>query len=351
MDGRTPGNSGPQVDAVALSPSPVGAETVGAAQRTHQVQAGETLSQIAERYQMSVAALAARNSLPDPDHLEIGQMLVVDAAGTTRLRLPAGESLARIQLWPWPPAQGQTLVVWMRATQPVPFALALNDQTYPVVRTEEGAEGWAFIPIGPLTAPGPRTLLIGAGAAAAVVSVPLVAGNFPTYDVPAAVTRPILGQTTKVQGEAERVNAIFAAESTVDWTPRSRFELPLADAVPHSDPFGSRRTYGGGGPVSAHAGEDFSAVPDTPVLAPAAGTVVLAEPLFVRGNAVMLDHGGGVVSGYWHLNSLNVTVGERVAAGQQIGVVGSTGLSTGAHLHWELRIRGVAVDPMQWVAP
>jgi murein DD-endopeptidase MepM/ murein hydrolase activator NlpD len=78
---------------------------------------------------------------------------------------------------------------------------------------------------------------------------------------------------------------------------------------------------------------------------------LLAEPLLVRGNAVMLDHGGGVITGYWHLDGLDVAVGETVTAGQQIGVVGSTGLSTGAHLHWELRIRGVAVDPMQWVAP
>jgi murein DD-endopeptidase MepM/ murein hydrolase activator NlpD len=103
--------------------------------------------------------------------------------------------------------------------------------------------------------------------------------------------------------------------------------------------------------VSAHAGEDFSAPPGSEVLAPAAGTVLLAESLFVRGNAVMLDHGSGVITGYWHLQKLNVESGQRVEAGQTLGEVGSTGLSTGAHLHWELRVRGVAVDPMQWVEP
>ena len=65
----------------------------------------------------------------------------------------------------------------------------------------------------------------------------------------------------------------------------------------------------------------------------------------------MLDHGNGVYSGYWHLSELAVAVGERVAAGQRLGAVGSTGLSTGAHLHWELHIAGTAVDPMQWVEP
>jgi len=98
-----------------------------------------------------------------------------------------------------------------------------------------------------------------------------------------------------------------------------------------------------------HAGEDFAVPPGTPVLAPAAGTVVLAEPLFVRGNAVVIDHGRGVYSGYWHMQSLSVKAGDRVSPGEVLGTVGSTGLSTGAHLHWEMRVDGIAVDPLQWV--
>ena len=105
------------------------------------------------------------------------------------------------------------------------------------------------------------------------------------------------------------------------------------------------------GSVSAHAGEDFSAPPGTVVRAPAAGTVLLAEPLLVRGNAVILDHGGGVLTGYWHMQKLDVQPGQQVEAGQALGEVGSTGLSTGAHLHWEFRVRGAAADPMQWVEP
>ncbi len=68
-----------------------------------------------------------------------------------------------------------------------------------------------------------------------------------------------------------------------------------------------------------------SAAAGTPVFAPAAGTVVLAEKLFVRGNAVVLDHGGGVYTGYWHLSELDVKPGEQVAPGQRLGLVGSTG--------------------------
>jgi len=85
-----------------------------------------------------------------------------------------------------------------------------------------------------------------------------------------------------------------------------------------------------------------------PVYAPARGVVVLAEPLAVRGQAVILDHGWGVFSGFWHLSQIDVTVGQEVERGQPIGLVGNTGLSTGPHLHWEVQVRSVPVDPVQW---
>jgi murein DD-endopeptidase MepM/ murein hydrolase activator NlpD len=114
--------------------------------------------------------------------------------------------------------------------------------------------------------------------------------------------------------------------------------------------FGARRTYGSGADITAHLGEDFGAAAGTPVYAPAAGRVALAEALFVRGNAVVLDHGHGFFTGYWHLQRLDVQPGQQVVAGQKLGEVGSTGLSEGPHLHWEMRVNGVAVDPLQWLA-
>jgi murein DD-endopeptidase MepM/ murein hydrolase activator NlpD len=80
------------------------------------------------------------------------------------------------------------------------------------------------------------------------------------------------------------------------------------------------------------------------------GTVALAEPLQVRGNAVILDHGLGVLTGFWHLSQIDVSPGEQVAKGQVVGLVGNTGLSTGPHLHWEMRVLSVPVDPLQWTA-
>ena len=75
---------------------------------------------------------------------------------------------------------------------------------------------------------------------------------------------------------------------------------------------------------------------------------MLAERLTVRGNAVIIDHGWGVHTGFYHLSEINVVVGQQVQMGALVGRVGNTGLSTGAHLHWDMRIRGINVDPYEW---
>jgi murein DD-endopeptidase MepM/ murein hydrolase activator NlpD len=101
--------------------------------------------------------------------------------------------------------------------------------------------------------------------------------------------------------------------------------------------------------ASYHAGQDFGAPTGVAIFAPADGTVAMAEPLDVRGNVVILDHGRGIFTGYWHLSEIMVSPGQQVRTGDVLGLVGTTGLSTGAHLHWELRVYTIAVDPMQFL--
>lgn len=113
--------------------------------------------------------------------------------------------------------------------------------------------------------------------------------------------------------------------------------------------FGSRRSYNDGPYNAFHTGLDFCGNEDTDVLAPAAGVVVFAGPLTVRGNATVIDHGWGVYTGYLHQSQLFVKAGERVEAGQVIGKVGATGRVTGPHLHWEIWVGGVQVDPLGWL--
>jgi murein DD-endopeptidase MepM/ murein hydrolase activator NlpD len=114
-----------------------------------------------------------------------------------------------------------------------------------------------------------------------------------------------------------------------------------------TSPFGISRDYGDGR-SSAHGGVDISGEVGAPVIAAASGQVALAAELRVRGNAVILDHGLGVYSGYYHLSEILVQEGQQVAQGEIIGRLGNTGLSTGAHLHWEMSVGGVLVNPLEW---
>ena len=138
---------------------------------------------------------------------------------------------------------------------------------------------------------------------------------------------------------------------TAPFTPELYMEssmgLPAAAAV--TSQFGTLRSYNGGAFNRYHNGTDFAGAPGTPILAPAAGQVVMADTLNVRGNATMIDHGWGIYTGYWHQTEIYVQPGDFVQTGQIIGTIGATGRVTGAHLHWELWVNGVTVDPMQWV--
>ncbi len=98
-----------------------------------------------------------------------------------------------------------------------------------------------------------------------------------------------------------------------------------------------------------HSGIDIGASYGASVHAGAGGVVVLAGPASGYGNAVVIDHGGGVATLYGHLSRWDTSVGRTLTAGQVVGAVGNTGNSTGPHLHFEVRLRGVPVDPMPYL--
>lgn len=112
--------------------------------------------------------------------------------------------------------------------------------------------------------------------------------------------------------------------------------------------FGTRRSYNGSGFIYYHTGLDLFGSSSTPVLASARGRVAFSNLLTVRGNATYIDHGWGIYTGYLHQSQSLVEPGEIVTAGQTIGYVGGTGRVTGAHLHWEVWVGGVPVDPVEW---
>lgn len=126
------------------------------------------------------------------------------------------------------------------------------------------------------------------------------------------------------------------------------FGRPIAGEAELTSGFGVRLDPFTRGPAM-HAGLDFRAEHGARVHATGAGRVIAAEPSGGYGNLVEVDHGNGVTTRYAHLATMAVSVGQMVAAGQLVGRVGSTGRSTGPHLHYETRIGGDAVDPQRFL--
>lgn len=124
------------------------------------------------------------------------------------------------------------------------------------------------------------------------------------------------------------------------------FIWPLKGEI--TTPFGLRRIINRQ-PRSPHSGIDLQAEEGTPVLASNSGVVVLVDELFFSGKSVVLDHGWGIYSMYFHLLETAVGEGNKVKKGDLLGRVGSTGRSTGPHLHWGIRIQGARVDPVSLI--
>lgn len=120
------------------------------------------------------------------------------------------------------------------------------------------------------------------------------------------------------------------------------FSWPVTGTI--TSPFGWRSNPFGGAP-EFHQGLDIAAPTGTTVTAAAGGTVIMAQWYGGYGNYILIDHGGGYSTGYGHLSAIYVSTGQSVQRGQAIGAVGSTGQSTGPHLHFEVRIAGKPVDP------
>jgi murein DD-endopeptidase MepM/ murein hydrolase activator NlpD len=138
-----------------------------------------------------------------------------------------------------------------------------------------------------------------------------------------------------IYGHATRKNYISSA-----------FIMPMHSKI--TSAFGTARVYNGS-LKGYHSGTDFRAKVGTPLIAVNDGKVVLAKDRFYAGNSVIIDHGQGVYSCYYHLSRFDVKRGDMVKKGQQIGLSGATGRITGPHLHFSMRVGGLQVDPLQFI--
>lgn len=149
----------------------------------------------------------------------------------------------------------------------------------------------------------------------------------------------------RVDREAAELQAIYGSGTGApQWS--GPWQLPVDSKV--TGLFGTRRIMNGK-PAPTHNGVDQRGKPGTPVAAAASGRVAYVGTQLIRGNVVVLDHGGGVFTTYAHFHEVRVAVGDRIERGQVIGTIGKTGRITAPHLHWEVHICGVAVDPIRVV--
>jgi murein DD-endopeptidase MepM/ murein hydrolase activator NlpD len=145
----------------------------------------------------------------------------------------------------------------------------------------------------------------------------------------------------QIESESQLKAKVFAASVKEPlWT--SSFRTPVTAAP--TDSFGTRRMFNGK-LASVHKGMDFRAAMGTPVRAGNSGVVVLARPLYYEGNCVVIDHGLGLFTISMHFSRIDVHEGQRVVAGEQLGLSGATGRVTGPHLHWAVRWLDAYLDP------
>jgi len=148
--------------------------------------------------------------------------------------------------------------------------------------------------------------------------------------------------------ENKKVSRLLRKENLSSRRGYHDFELPLKGRV--TSPFGRIRSYNGGRYAVYHKGLDIGGNPaGTAVFAPENGDVLCAEDFYARGMTVVLDHGLGVKSLFYHMDSLAVKPGDQIKKGALLGCVGTTGFSTGPHLHWEVRVNNIPADPVSFL--
>jgi len=195
----------------------------------------------------------------------------------------------------------------------------------------------------------------------------LETGGGPVAEIPVYVTgREFRSETIRVNAQMAAIQGNVSPERQAQaqhlWAVLGRvgdethffdsFVRPF-ESTRRTSIFGSRRVFvneAGGRSTSIHAGIDYGVPTGTPVFASGGGRVVLARDRIVSGKSVIIEQLPGVFSIYYHLDSIGVTEGQMVAPGAVIGLSGSTGFSTGPHLHWEVRVFGENTDPDALVA-
>lgn len=256
----------------------------------------------------------------------------------------------KLQVSPLPLAQGKTITVRISTSQSVSLTGSLAGNPLKFIRESENLyvalQGVHALAEAGLT---PLNLIItdAKGVSSKYDENLLIRAGGYIKDPPLTVDPNTIDPAT-TKPEEDLVREIYQ-NVTLQKQWSGKFRQPVDDPVCLQSTYGNRRSYNGSPFNSFHSGVDFGVCKNLNIYAPANGIVVFAGPLTVRGNATIIDHGWGIYSGYWHQSQIKVKLGDQVKAGQLIGLVGATGRVTGPHLHWEVVVNGVQVEPLDWL--
>ena len=315
----------------------------------HTVEAGDTVFDIGMRFNMTVSDIARENNLQDPTQISIGQRLLIPGIEPPRLAQDLPDIVTSFTIDPLILEEGRTARFKVQTTIPVQVRGSFLGQELRIIASEDHRRHNVLVGIPMFTGqdiyPLRLDLVDEEGTAVAIAAnLQIIAGGYGYQNI-------TINNTELLSPAIENEELALLVRITSPYS-EERFwkeSLSLPAAATMNARFGTLRSYNGSAYDRYHRGVDFAGATGTSVLAAADGRVVLADTLHIRGRATIIDHGWGLYTAYAHQNSIQVSLGEQVSSGQVIGTIGSTGRSTGPHLHWEVWLHGVNVDPLQWV--
>ena len=296
---------------------------------------------------VSLLALAGEREL---------RVVAIDAAGNSStyrfevLGLPAFEPVISTSDAVIPGEAISAVVQWNdTSSTPESVTVRLQGQDLPVYMSDTQAVALATVPLGSEAGTETFEIIIQDSYGRSLTetrTVSILADPRPVEEL--NLSSSLLSVITPEGAELEKQTLASAYASGANkprWS--SPFIMPIEGR--NTSGFGQPRRYAAGGNISYHYGADIGAPAGTPIKATNDGQVMVAGFFPIKGGLVVIDHGAHVYSLYFHQSVIHVEAGQSVKQGDVIGEVGSTGLSTGPHLHWEMRVNEVATNPISWV--
>jgi murein DD-endopeptidase MepM/ murein hydrolase activator NlpD len=262
---------------------------------------------------------------------------------------PYQPEFSKISISPLPLLQGETVEIAIDSIPGMTFSGSFGDEPLSFF-SDDGSTYYSFLGIHAQEDPGAYTLAITTtqpdGTETSFEQLVLLADV--DYSSEYVYVSDGLNEADIAEENAIITSALDGRTSERYWN--GIFNYPV-DEPCFGSLFGLDRNYNDGALYYYHTGVDFPVcASNLNVYAPAAGRIILAQALYVKGNAIIIDHGWGVYSVFAHLSQFNVQVGDLVQPGDIIGLIGDTGRSAGPHLHFEINIGNTPVNPLTWLS-